>query len=90
MANSKRFHRTLKEEAIRPKIPLTLDDAKRITCQFIEHYNSTRLHSVIGYVTPADRVAGRHTTIFTQRDNKLDLARKNRQIKRQQQTAQPA
>lgn len=81
-----RFHRTLKEDAIRPKTPLTLEDAKRIVGGFIDHYNTVRLHSALGYVTPADRLAGRHTAIFAARDKKLEAARQNRKIKRHQQT----
>ena len=63
-----RFHRTLKEQAIRPKTPLCLEDARRIVGEFIEHYNTIRLHSAIGYITPADRLAGRHIEIFAARD----------------------
>jgi len=56
-----RFHRTLKEQAIRPKTSLTLEDAQRVAGTFIDHDNQTRLHSALGYVTPADRLAGRRT-----------------------------
>jgi hypothetical protein len=33
-----------------------------------------RLHSAIGYLTPADRLAGRHLEIFVERDRKLEIA----------------
>jgi transposase InsO family protein len=46
-----RYHRTLKEQAIRPKTPLSLADAKRVVTDFIDHYNTVRLHSAIGYIT---------------------------------------
>jgi putative transposase len=82
-----RYHRTLKEQAIRPKTPLTLDDAKRVVSDFIDHYNHLRLHAGIGYIAPTDRLAGRHSAIFTERDRKLEQARETRKIKRQQQTA---
>jgi transposase InsO family protein len=82
-----RYHRTLKEQAIRPKTPLSLEDAKRVVADFIDHYNSIRLHSAIGYITPNDRLADRHQTIFAARDKKLEAARENRKIKRQQQLA---
>lgn len=78
-----RFHRTLKEQAIRPKTPLTIDDAKRVVAQFIDHYNNTRLHGALGYVTPSDRLASRHTAIFAARDQKLETARQARKLKRQ-------
>ncbi len=79
-----RFHRTLKEQAIRPKTPLSLEDAKRIAGTFIDHYNQVRLHSAIGYVAPADRLANRHRSIFQQRDQKLENAHQHRKLKRQQ------
>lgn len=79
-----RFHQTLKTQAIRPKTPLTLDDAKRITGDFIEYYNDQRLHSAIGYICPRDRLAGKHTLIHQARDLKLEIARDNRKQKRQQ------
>jgi transposase InsO family protein len=82
-----RYHRTLKEQAIRPKTPLTLADAQRIVGDFIEHYNQVRLHSATGYITPADRLAGRHLAIFAARDKKLETAREQRKLKRQQKPA---
>jgi len=82
-----RFHRTLKEQAIRPKTPLNLEDAKRIVAEFIDHYNSTRLHSALGYIAPDDRLANRQTAIFAARDQKLEASRENRKLKRQQKTA---
>jgi len=78
-----RFHKTLKEQAIRPKTPLTLDDAKRITGDFIDYYNTQRLHSAIGYITPADRLDGRQNQIHAARDKKLEAARERRRIARQ-------
>jgi putative transposase len=79
-----RFHRTLKEQSIRPKTPLTHQDAMRVVGDFIHHYNHVRLHSAIGYVAPWDRLANRQLEIFSQRDKKLELAREIRRIKRQQ------
>jgi len=78
-----RFHKTLKEQAIRPKTPLSLADAKRITGEFIDYYNTQRLHSAIGYITPADRLAGRQNEIHADRDKKLEAARDRRKIARQ-------
>lgn len=80
-----RYHRTLKEQAIRPKTPLTLEDARRVVGEFVEHYNTVRLHSALGYVTPQDRLEGRHTEIYATRDRKLEEARE----KRRQQRANP-
>lgn len=78
-----RFHRTLKAEGIRPKTPLTLEDAKKVVEDFITHYNTKRLHSGIGYVTPLDRLEGRHTAIHAERDRKIEAARARRAAARQ-------
>jgi transposase InsO family protein len=81
-----RFHRTLKHNAIRPKIPLTLQDARRVVAEYITHYNDVRLHSAIYYVTPRDRLEDRHDQILKQREDRLAKARQIRKLKRQQQT----
>lgn len=79
-----RFHGTIKDECIRPGVPLSLDDARRMVEKYIEHYNNVRLHSAIGYVAPADKLAGRDLEIFKERDRKLEEARELRKQKRQQ------
>jgi transposase InsO family protein len=82
-----RFHRMLKEQAIRPKSPLTLNDAKRVTETFIDHYSQVRLHSALGYIAPTGRLANRHRALFERRDLKLEASRQIRKNKRQQLTA---
>lgn len=77
-----RYHRTLKEQAIRPKTPLSLEDARRVVSEFVEHYNTVRLHSALGYVTPKDRLEGRHLEIYAARDRKLETAREKRRQRR--------
>jgi putative transposase len=77
-----RYWRTLKSEAIRPRTPLTLDDARRVVALFVEHYNEVRLHSAIGYITPHDMMAGRADEIHAKRDRKLEAARARRQAQR--------
>ncbi|MHB8058799.1 MAG: integrase core domain-containing protein [Desulfuromonadaceae bacterium] len=79
-----RFHKTIKTECIRTGTPLSLDDARRIVEKYIEHYNTVRLHSAIGYVTPADKLNGRDKEIFKERDRKLEEARELRKQKLQQ------
>ena len=79
-----RFHKTLKGECIRPKTPLSLDDARRLVAEYVEHYNTVRLHSAIGFVAPADKLIGKDQEIFKERDQKLEAAREQRKIKRQQ------
>lgn len=77
-----RWHKTLKSEAIRPSTPLSLEDARRTVAKFVEDYNSHRLHSAIGYVTPLDRLEGRHEQIWKERDRKLEAARERRALNR--------
>jgi transposase InsO family protein len=54
-----RWFKTLKGECIRVTTPLSLDDARRLVAEFVAHYNTVRLHSAIGYATPAAKLAGR-------------------------------
>ena len=79
-----RWHGSLKAEAIRSQTPLSLDDARRVVGNFVEEYNTRRLHSALGYITPMDRLAGRHTQIWEERDRKLEAARARRAALREQ------
>jgi putative transposase len=78
-----RWHKSIKVECIRPGVPLSIEDARRIIETWITHYNTIRLHSAIGYVAPKDKLEGRETQIFANRDQKLEEARRQRQIRRQ-------
>ena len=78
-----RFHKTIKGECIRVLVPLSLDDARRIVTDYVEHYNHVRLHSAIGYVTPNDKLLGHDEAIFAERDRKLAEARQRRKQLRQ-------
>jgi len=78
-----RWHKSLKAECIRPGTPLTPQDARRRIEQYVDHYNTVRLHSAIGFITPADMLAGRQTEIHAARDRKLEEARQQRQKRRQ-------
>jgi putative transposase len=78
-----RYHRTIKGDCIRVRTPLSLEDARRMVQEYVEHYNQVRLHSAIGYVAPLDRLAGRQQAIFEERDRKLTEARERRQAKRE-------
>ena len=78
-----RWHKSLKGECLRPGTPLTPEDARRLIQRYVEHYNTVRLHSAIGFVTPADMLAGRPKEIHAARDRKLEEARRQRQLRRQ-------
>jgi len=77
-----RWHGTLKQECIRPGSPLSLEDARRLVSGYVEYYNTVRLHSAIGYLTPKDKLLGREKEIFEDRDRKLEMAREARKQRR--------
>lgn len=78
-----RWHKSIKSECIRKRTPLSLAEAKRMVDEYVEHYNTVRLHSAIGFITPKDKLEGRAETIFAERDRKLQSARKRRKANRQ-------
>jgi transposase InsO family protein len=79
-----RWHKTLKVECVRPRTPLNVEDARRVVGAFVQDYNTRRLHSSIGYITPMAKLEGRGKTIFQSRDRKLAQAREARKHRRQQ------
>lgn len=78
-----RWHGSLKSECIRPNVPLSLEDARGIVERFVDDYNHRRLRSALGYVTPANRLAGRQQATFDERERKLAAARTRRAQRRQ-------
>lgn len=77
-----RWHGSLKSECIRPGCPATKLEAENRITKYVSYYNTVRLHSAIGYITPADCLAGLSKVIGEERDRKLETARKLRQEKR--------
>ena len=77
-----RYHKTIKATCIRVRTPLSIEDARDIVADFVDHYNTRRLHSAIGYITPKDKLEGRTETILAGRDAKLAAAREARKLKR--------
>jgi hypothetical protein len=57
---------------------------------YVEHYNNVRLNSAIGHITPKDMLAGRQQEIHAERDQKLEGARRQRQLHRQQAAEVPS
>ena len=76
-----RWYKTLKGGCIRVKTPLSLADARRLVTEFVEYYNTVRLHSAIAYITPMDKLAGRAEVIWTARKQKLAKAAATRRAK---------
>jgi len=85
-----RYHKTIKTECIRPKVALSLEEARTQIADFVRYYNDERLHSSIGYVAPKDKLQGRDKQIFTERDQKLEAAREARKQKRLEEKRRPA
>jgi putative transposase len=78
-----RYHRTIKHDCVRQKTPLMLEEARRVVTEFVQHDNESRLHSALGYVSPADKLAGREQSLFDERDHKLAQGRERRVAARQ-------
>jgi putative transposase len=76
------YHRTIKSTCIPVRTPLSLYDARSIVADFVHHYNTRRLHSAIGYITPKNTLDGRAETILAERDAKLAAGRDARKAKR--------
>jgi len=76
-----RWHGSIKRECIRPACPESREEAERIVAAYVEDYNHRRLHSALGYVTPADKLNGLEPVIFNERDRKLEEARQRRQAR---------
>lgn len=68
------WHKTVKRECIRPLTPLNLNDARRIVRGFVQTYNTRRLHSGVGDVTPQARLEGLDGEIMVERRRKWAAA----------------
>jgi transposase InsO family protein len=79
-----RWHKSLKNDCIRPGVPLNLQDARRLVTRFVEHYNTVRLHSAIGYITPADNLPVEKRPSLPLATKKILQARETRKTKRDQ------
>ncbi|MCW7755345.1 IS3 family transposase [Desulfobotulus sp. H1] len=84
-----RYHKTIKNECIRPKVALSLEEARVQIADYIRYYNAERLHSALGYVAPKDKLEGQDKQIFKERDKKLEAAREARKQKRLEEKERP-
>jgi hypothetical protein len=71
-------------DCIRPRVPLSLEDGRRLVQGYVDYYNNARLNSAIGYITPKDMLAGRQQEIHAEWDRKLEAARQQRCSRRRQ------
>ena len=58
-----------------------------MVAEFIRSYNTERLHSSIGYITPLDKLNGKEEEMFKARDMKLEAARAARKREREHSAA---
>ena len=57
---------------------VSIEDARRVIDRYVDYYNTKRLHSALGYVTPKDVMEGRKEEIIKSREEKLRLGRQKR------------
>lgn len=72
-----RLHRTLREE-LDGEALTNLLEAEKVFGRVVKRYNQERLHSALGYLTPADYYRGNPEQRFAERRRKLAEARHQR------------
>ena len=73
-----RYHRTFREEGWRGEQPADYPAAAALITDWVQTYNTLRLHSALQYLTPWDYYRGNPLTRITERRNKLQTARTRR------------
>jgi putative transposase len=84
-----RWHKSLKEECLRPGVPSSVEEARRMVAGYVDYYHRVRLHSASRYAAPLDRLEGQAEAIWTERDRKPEEARWQRQLRRQEASRDP-
>jgi putative transposase len=75
-----RLHRTLREELDGEELTNLLE-AEKVFARVVRRYNEQRLHSALGYLTPADYYRGNPRERYESRRTKLAQARHQRKEK---------
>jgi transposase InsO family protein len=75
-----RYHRTIHEECLSKKSLLDLSDARKQVDDYVNFYNTKRLHSALFYLTPEDFLLNRINERLNQRELKLTLAKHKRYL----------
>ena len=73
-----RYHRTIHQECLMTKSLVNLEDARKQIAEYIQYYNTKRLHSSLFYLTPEDFLNDRINEKLEQRIIKLQSAKKTR------------
>ena len=66
-----------------PGTPLSPKDARLLVEGYVEHYNSVRLKSAIGYITPKDMLAGYQDEIQAETGSEIGGRERKRKNRRQ-------
>jgi len=73
-----RFHRSISEEHLRKTSFISPEDARKKISEYIEYYNTKRLHSSLYYLTPEDFLIGRVEKKLNERIKKIEAAKNKR------------
>ncbi len=75
-ANGKieRWHRTISEECLRIKSPITIEEYQTFIEDYVNYYNTKRLHAALKYLTPEDYMMNRIEERLAERETKLEKA----------------
>ncbi len=73
-----RYHRTVHEECLMKSSMVSLDDARKQVANYIEFYNTKRLHSSLYFLTPEDFLLNRIEDKLKLREDKLSKAKLNK------------
>ena len=71
-----------KSEYALPSCPATREETQKQIEKYVNHYKHVRLHSAMGYITPADCLAGIRQVIGEERCRKLESERERWQQRR--------
>ena len=85
-----RWHYSVKGEAIRPACPTSLEQARRLVAEYVQHYNCVRLHSAHSYIAPMDFLSGLAPQIWAESDRRWEQDRSLRAKHRAQLRGQPS
>jgi len=79
-----RWYHSLRTEALDEHDPRSYHEAYDCIAQWVEYYNTERLHASLHYLPPMEYVKGTYRERLTEREEKLRMARKRRiEINRQ-------
>lgn len=69
-----RYHRSVREEGLTDREAQDLYQARQFLAEWVEYYNTLRLHSALNYLRPIDYYRGKPDVLLDQRERKLRMA----------------